>query len=76
MPARLAGDTHDRLLAMFDTAALLLDGEAAPDAWVPSADLVAQLVIGLDVAAARLVVASLDIHGIASTATSKASHAQ
>ena len=37
--------------------------------------LVAQLVVGLDLATARLMVASLDIHTLASCARSEESHA-
>ncbi len=61
IPSDLSGDTRDRLLAMIQRALHLLHGGAAPDAWVPCAEVVAELVTGLDLATARLLVASLDI---------------
>ncbi len=76
IPSHLSGDTYDRLLAMVQRARLLLDGEAAPDVWVPSAELVAELVTGLDLATARLMVASLNIHTVTSAAACEESHAQ
>ena len=76
IPSDLSGDTHDRLLAMIHRALHLLDGKAAPDARVPSAELVAELVVGLDLATARLMIASLDIHTMASGAKCEESHAQ
>lgn len=55
LPAGALGDTHDRLLRM-------LDRVDAPEMSPPlSADHVAHLVTGLDLATARLVVASLDV---------------
>lgn len=75
LPSRLVGDTHDRLLAMLDHAAQLPDCDAAPESERLSAEQVSQLVIGLDVATARLLVASLDIHTVSSGARSEESHA-
>ncbi len=75
IPFHLAGDTHDRLLAMLDRAVHLIDGHAAPERERFSAELVAQLVVGLDLATARLIVASLDIHTLVSRARSEESHA-
>ncbi len=76
IPSDLGGDTYDRLCAMIDRAVQLLDGDDDSDSWAPSTELVAQLVNGLDVATARLVVASLDIHSLTSGARSVKSHAQ
>lgn len=56
LPADLAGDTYDRLLAMFDRAT-----KAPAGGHQVSSDAVASAVVGLDLAAARLVVASLDL---------------
>lgn len=75
VPSDFSGDTHDRLLAMIQRAVHLLDGGAAPETERPSAELAAQLVVGLDLATARLMVASLDIHTLASGARSGESHA-
>lgn len=75
IPSRFSGDTHDRLLAMIQRAVHLLDGDAAPETERPSAELVAQLVVGLDLATARLMVASLDIDTLASGERSEESHA-
>jgi hypothetical protein len=58
LPADAAGDTYDRLIGMLDRAADA-GGAEAPTL---STDHLAPLVIGLDLAAARLVVVSLDIH--------------
>ncbi|RJK97595.1 hypothetical protein [Vallicoccus soli] len=71
LPGRLGGDVHDRLLALLDAAAGDPrytgegdpDSAAAADAAAADAAVVAALpalVAGLDLAAARLVVASLD----------------
>ena len=75
IPSRLLGDSHDRLLTMMRSAAHLLDGDAVPETEPLSAELVSQLVVGLDLATARLTVASLDIHTLASGARSEESHA-
>ncbi|MDN4175803.1 hypothetical protein QWY28_22775, partial [Nocardioides sp. SOB77] len=58
LPADAAGDTYDRLIGMLDRAA----ATGAVEARTLSTDQLAAAVIGLDLAAARLVVASLDIH--------------
>ena len=57
LPADAAGDTYDRLIGMLDRAA---DAGGA-GARTLSTDQLAPVVIGLDLATARLVVASLDI---------------
>ena len=59
--ARLGGDTYDRLLGMLERAGDH-DVRAVPPLDV---DLLPRLVTGLDLAAARLVVASLDVHLLA-----------
>jgi hypothetical protein len=59
LPGDAAGDTHDRLLQMLERAGGGVGHDQAR-AW--SVDHVADLVTGLDLATARLVVASLDIH--------------
>jgi hypothetical protein len=58
LPSHLAGDTYSRLLGMLDRAA---DDTGPLPAAFP-VDKLPRLVAGLDVAAARLVVASLDAH--------------
>ncbi|MEV4201965.1 hypothetical protein [Micromonospora globbae] len=64
LPDTLRGDTRDRLLAMLDRAAQALAGRnghlVAEQPRVPI-DAVAELVRGWDLAAARLIVASLDL---------------
>lgn len=55
LPAGTVGDTHDRLLRMLGRAS---DGEAGP---AFSTEQLAHLATGLDLATARLVVASLDV---------------
>lgn len=76
MPSRLAGDTHDRLLATLDRISGHFDGGVEPAGEDPSTELIARLVIGLDLATARLVVASLDLHAMTSRATQGVSHAR
>ncbi|MGC5583165.1 hypothetical protein [Ornithinimicrobium sp. W1665] len=65
LPVDVVGDTYDRLLRMVDRATSSGGGEGRhdvrPAVW---ADHLAQLVVGLDLAAARLVLASLDVHGL------------
>jgi hypothetical protein len=56
LPADATGDSYDRLIRMLDRADA---GEHAP---AYSTDHLAHLVTGLDLATARLVVASLDVH--------------
>lgn len=73
LPAHWVGDTHDRLLAALDRIARALDGEPDPHSAATTSD-VAHLVTGLDLATARLVVASLDLHTITSDATSGVNH--
>lgn len=58
LPSHLAGDSHTRLLGMLDRAG---DDSRSVAAAFP-VDKIPRLVAGLDVAAARLVVASLDVH--------------
>ncbi len=76
MPSRLAGDSHDRVLTMLDRTQQLLTGEGAPDHVSPAVEDVARLVTGLDLAAARLVVASLDLHTLVSASDNEVSHAR
>ncbi|SCG60088.1 hypothetical protein [Micromonospora halophytica] len=68
LPAHLRGDTHDRLLTMLDRAAHSLAATAAePDACgrhTTAVDGIADVVRGLDLATARLVVASLDLDAL------------
>ncbi len=63
LPEYLVGDTYDRLLAMLDRAAQAAESTATDSSQIPgvSPDAAACLVVGLDVAAARLVLASLDM---------------
>ena len=58
LPAEATGDTYDRLIGMLDR---VVAGDAGS---VLSTDHVAHLVTGLDLATARLVIASLDIQGL------------
>jgi hypothetical protein len=58
LPAEATGDAYDRLIGMLDRA---VAGDAGS---VLSTDHVAHLVTGLDLATARLVIASLDIQGL------------
>jgi hypothetical protein len=58
LPAGATGDTYDRLIGMLDR---VVAGDAGA---VLSTDHVAHLVTGLDLATARLVIASLDIQGL------------
>ncbi len=58
VPAGLAGDVYDRLLALLSAAGDALDRAPEVDR-TPVLRLLPELVVGLDVAAARLVVASL-----------------
>jgi hypothetical protein len=62
LPENLCGDARDRLLALLDRAAARLrsGAEAATEATIPAAAL-GDLVTGLDLATARLVIASLGI---------------
>jgi hypothetical protein len=68
-PSWWAGDVHDRLLAGLDRAVSVLSDGESPEEWTrpdeePAPDLSAalpELVTGLDLATARLVVASLDL---------------
>ena len=69
LPTALAGDTYDRLLRMLEEAETDVGGERA------STDQLGQLVTGLDLATARLVLASLDLHELQSgPAEHEASH--
>lgn len=73
LPTDAVGDTYDRLIRMLDRAAGAGGhAAAAADAGARthnagltfSTDHLAHLVTGLDLATARLVVASLDVHGL------------
>ena len=61
LPAEAVGDTYDRLLGMLERA---VAGASTDLGATYSAHHVADLVSGLDLATARLVVASLDIQGL------------
>ncbi len=63
LPDCVHGDVHDRLLAMLDGAAAGLGGDGRVAVAPPAAliGLLPSLVTGLDLAAVRLVVASLDV---------------
>ncbi|MGB5935813.1 MAG: hypothetical protein WBG76_08100 [Ornithinimicrobium sp.] len=63
LPEHLVGDTYDRLLAMLDRASGPAESAATDTMHAPdvSPEAAARLVVGLDLAAARLVVASLDM---------------
>jgi hypothetical protein len=72
LPAAAAGDTYDRLIGMLDRASAG-DGPTAPGDVAAhmhgadrslSPDSLARLVTGLNLATARLVVASLDLDGL------------
>jgi hypothetical protein len=65
LPTRLRGDTHDRLLAMIAHARALVGETTRPqrDEDVPLT-AVPRLVTGLDLATARLVIASLGLEGL------------
>jgi hypothetical protein len=62
LPEELSGDVHDRLVAMLRRARDDAAGEDDDNSAEPTAVLaaLAALVTGLDLAAARLVVASID----------------
>ena len=70
LPADAVGDTYDRLMGMLDRAVAGVAATAAGDTGTRtndagrtlSTDHLAHLVMGLDLATARLVLASLDIH--------------
>ena len=70
LPADAVGDTYDRLIGMLDRAVAGVAATAAGDTGTRtddasrtlSTDHRAHLVMGLDLATARLVLASLDIH--------------
>ncbi|NYG55312.1 hypothetical protein [Nocardioides perillae] len=72
LPAHAGGDAYDRLIGMLDRAAAGDETASTGDAAghthdvdrTLSADLLAHLVTGLDLATARLVVASLDLDGL------------
>ena len=61
LPADTAGDTFDRLVRMVDRSAT---GTGLDDRPAVRAEHLGRLVVGLDLAAARLVLASLDLHGL------------
>ena len=56
LPAGLVGDTYDRLLWILDRVETAVDGKPFAVHHLP------ELITGLDLATARLVVASLDLH--------------
>lgn len=60
LPTSLAGDTYDRLLRMLGALGTAGEGSAV------AVDRLPRLVTGLDVATARLVLASLDLHELRS----------
>ena len=70
LPADAVGDTYDRLMGMLDRTVAGVAATAAGDTGTRtndagrtlSTDHLAHLVMGLDLATARLVLASLDIH--------------
>ena len=70
LPADAVGDTYDRLIGMLDRAVAGVAATAAGDTGTRTNDAgrtlptdhLAHLVMGLDLATARLVLASLDIH--------------
>ena len=62
LPSHLAGDTHTRLLGMLERAV----GGHGPAVPALPVEKLPRLVAGLDVATARLVVASLDVHELQS----------
>lgn len=65
LPADAVGDTYDRLTGMLRRASASDAAEQTDDAdRTVSVDRLAHLVAGLDLATARLVVASLDLHGL------------
>ena len=65
LPERLQGDAWDRLLTMLEGAARSIAGQAGQSAadqpHVTPVEAIAELVRGWDLAAARLIVASLDL---------------
>ncbi len=64
LPARAAGDTHDRLIGLLDEViAGAGDGDAGHDPAIRT-DRLGDVVTGLDLATARLVLASLGIDGL------------
>ncbi|WP_143554000.1 hypothetical protein [Serinicoccus sp. CUA-874] len=67
LPADSAGDTYDRLVRMVDRAAA---ASRLGDRPAVRVEHLGKLVVGLDLAAARLVLASLDLHEL------RAHHAQ
>lgn len=74
LPSRLHGDVHDRLVSMLNAAraelavafeAVDVEDDGGPNDLQATLTALPHLVTGLDLAAARLVVASLDIHAVA-----------
>ena len=59
--AALLGDVHDRLITLLDMAAEHVEPVTAPMGGAELVELVPRLVEGLELASARLVVASLDV---------------
>ncbi|GAA1451091.1 hypothetical protein GCM10009641_84880 [Mycobacterium cookii] len=82
LPADAVGDTYDRLIGMLDRAVAGVAATAAGDTGrtnvadrTLSTDHLAPLVTGLDLATARLVLASLDVHElVAGQAEHEVSH--
>lgn len=71
-PPNLQGDVYDRLLQLIERARAELAGEDAHEASLPELLAIAQrLVVGLDLAAARLVVASLAIDTLTASVVSE-----
>ena len=74
--ARWAGDTHDRLLTMLAGIEESLTSGYASKRPLTSAEALAGIVTGLDLATARLVVASLDLQGVAASPVASERHAR
>ena len=72
LPLHVVGDTHDRLLTMLQWAADALAGGDHRDETSLCPAQVSSLVTGLDLAAARLVVASFGLDGLTSRQESHA----
>ena len=72
LPLHVVGDTHDRLLTMLQWAANALAGGDHRDETSLCPMQVSSLVTGLDLAAARLVVASFGLDGLTSRQESHA----
>ena len=65
LPTSAAGDTYDRLLRMLERVATYVDADQDTADFTTTGQL-PELVTGLDLATARLVLASLDLHSLRS----------